>query len=138
LGVLVSTNTKLTHVFGSKVLVLVLVWYKLTLPSPSKHGHSDLCDTAASFLRRVVSVRKTNMAAPSPRAHTSVFFIFFFSSFALLTIFLIYKLGAQLILQNKLCTQLNVYRKSYAHNLSLKKKIYAPETSSSCAYKLYA
>jgi hypothetical protein len=37
--VLVPTNTKLTHVFGSKVLVLVLVCYKLTLTPPSKHGH---------------------------------------------------------------------------------------------------
>jgi hypothetical protein len=53
------------------------------------------------------------------------FFIFFFSSFLLLTNFLIHKLGAQLILWNKLCTQLDIYRKSYAHNLSLKKKIYA-------------
>jgi hypothetical protein len=38
LGVLVPTNTKLTHVFDSKVLVLVLVCYKLTLTPPSKHG----------------------------------------------------------------------------------------------------
>jgi hypothetical protein len=38
LGVVVPTNTKLTHVFGSKLLVLVLVWYKLTLTPPSKHG----------------------------------------------------------------------------------------------------
>jgi hypothetical protein len=37
LGVLVPTNTKLTHVFGSKVLALVFVCYKLTLTSPSKH-----------------------------------------------------------------------------------------------------
>jgi hypothetical protein len=37
LGVLVPTNTKLTHAFGSKVLVLVLVCYKLTLTPPSKH-----------------------------------------------------------------------------------------------------
>jgi hypothetical protein len=40
LGVLVPTNTKLTHVFGSKVLVLVLVCYKLTLTPPSKHDHN--------------------------------------------------------------------------------------------------
>jgi hypothetical protein len=40
LGVLVPTNTKLTHVFGSKVLVLVLVGYKLTLTPPSKHDHN--------------------------------------------------------------------------------------------------
>jgi hypothetical protein len=33
--VLVPTNTKLTHVFGSKVLVLVLVYYKLILTPPS-------------------------------------------------------------------------------------------------------
>jgi hypothetical protein len=39
--VLVPTNTKLTHVFGSKVLVLVLVCYKLTLTPPSKHGQWD-------------------------------------------------------------------------------------------------
>jgi hypothetical protein len=39
LGVLVPTNTKLTHVFGSKVLVLVLVCYKLTLTPPCKHEH---------------------------------------------------------------------------------------------------
>jgi hypothetical protein len=38
LRVLVPTNTKLTHVFGSKVLVLVLVCYKLTLTSLSKYG----------------------------------------------------------------------------------------------------
>jgi hypothetical protein len=38
LGVLVPTNTKLTHVFGSKVLVFVLVCYKLTLTPPSKCG----------------------------------------------------------------------------------------------------
>jgi hypothetical protein len=37
LAVLVPTNTKLTHVFGSKVLVLVLVCYKLTLTPPSKY-----------------------------------------------------------------------------------------------------
>jgi hypothetical protein len=37
LGVLVPTNTKLTHVFGSKVFVLVLVCDKLTLTPPSKH-----------------------------------------------------------------------------------------------------
>jgi hypothetical protein len=41
LEVLVPTNTKLTHVFGSKVLVLVLVCYKLTLTPPSKH---DQCN----------------------------------------------------------------------------------------------
>jgi hypothetical protein len=35
----IPTNTKLTHVFGSIVLVLVLVYYKLTLTPPSKHGH---------------------------------------------------------------------------------------------------
>jgi hypothetical protein len=40
LGVLVPTNTKLTHVFGFKVLVLVLVSYKLTLTPPSKHDHN--------------------------------------------------------------------------------------------------
>jgi hypothetical protein len=40
LGVLVPTNTKLTYVFGSKVLVLVLVCYKLTLTPPSKHDHN--------------------------------------------------------------------------------------------------
>jgi hypothetical protein len=40
LGVLVPTNTKLTHVFGSKVFVLVLVCYKLTLTPPSKHDHN--------------------------------------------------------------------------------------------------
>jgi hypothetical protein len=40
LGLLVPTNTKLTHVFGSKVLVLVLVCYKLTLTPPSKHVHN--------------------------------------------------------------------------------------------------
>jgi hypothetical protein len=56
-----------------------------------------------------------------PRPHVGFFFIFFFSSFPLLTIFLIHKLGAQLILWNKLCTQLDIYRKSYVHNLSLKK-----------------
>jgi hypothetical protein len=39
MGVLVPTNTKLTHVFDSKVLVLVLVYYKLTLTPPFKHGH---------------------------------------------------------------------------------------------------
>jgi hypothetical protein len=34
--VLVPTNTKLTHEFGSKVLVLILVCYKLTLtPHPN-------------------------------------------------------------------------------------------------------
>jgi hypothetical protein len=38
-GVLVPTNTKLTHVFGWKVLVLVLVCFKLTLTPPSKHAH---------------------------------------------------------------------------------------------------
>jgi hypothetical protein len=37
LGVFVPTNIKQTHVFGSKVLVLVLVCYKLTLTPPSKH-----------------------------------------------------------------------------------------------------
>jgi hypothetical protein len=37
-GVLVPTNTKLTHVFGSKVLILVLVCYKLILTPPYKHG----------------------------------------------------------------------------------------------------
>jgi hypothetical protein len=40
LGVLVPTNTKLTHVFGSKVLVLVLVWYKLIQTPLSKHDHN--------------------------------------------------------------------------------------------------
>jgi hypothetical protein len=40
LGVLVPTNTRLTHVFGSKVLVLVLVCYKLTLTPPSKYDHN--------------------------------------------------------------------------------------------------
>jgi hypothetical protein len=56
-----------------------------------------------------------------PRPHVGFFFHFLFSSFPLLTIFLIHKLGAQLILWNKLCTQLDIYRKSYVHNLSLKK-----------------
>jgi hypothetical protein len=31
------TNTKIAHVFGSKLLVSVLVCYKLTLTPPSKH-----------------------------------------------------------------------------------------------------
>jgi hypothetical protein len=35
--VVVFNTSKLTHVFGSKVLVLVLVCYKLTLTPPSKH-----------------------------------------------------------------------------------------------------
>jgi hypothetical protein len=35
--VVVFNISKLTHVFGSKVLVLVLVCYKLTLTPPSKH-----------------------------------------------------------------------------------------------------
>jgi aspartyl-tRNA synthetase len=43
LGVLVPTNTKLTHVFGSKVLVC----YKLTLTPPSKHGHSKQAGSRA-------------------------------------------------------------------------------------------
>jgi hypothetical protein len=45
LGMLVPTNTKLTHVFGSKVLVLVLVCYKLTLTPPSKHDHCSIKST---------------------------------------------------------------------------------------------
>jgi hypothetical protein len=35
--VVVFNTSKLTHVFGSKVLVLVLDCYKLTLTPPSKH-----------------------------------------------------------------------------------------------------
>jgi hypothetical protein len=35
--VVIFNTSKLTHVFGSKVLVLVLVCYKLTLTPPSKH-----------------------------------------------------------------------------------------------------
>jgi hypothetical protein len=35
--VVVFNISKLTHVFGSKVLVSVLVCYKLTLTPPSKH-----------------------------------------------------------------------------------------------------
>jgi hypothetical protein len=35
--VIIFNTSKLAHVFGSKVLVLVLVCYKLTLIPPSKH-----------------------------------------------------------------------------------------------------
>jgi hypothetical protein len=42
---LVGTNTKLKHMFGSKVLVLVLVCSKLTLTPPSKHDPSQICAT---------------------------------------------------------------------------------------------
>jgi hypothetical protein len=38
--VVVFNSSKLTHVFGSKVLVLVLVCYKLTLTPPSKQSSS--------------------------------------------------------------------------------------------------
>jgi hypothetical protein len=35
-----------------------------------------------------------------------------------------YNLCVQLIFMEKLCTQLDVYRKNYAYNLLLEKKIY--------------
>jgi hypothetical protein len=41
LFVVVFNTFKLTHVFGSKVLVLVLVCYKLTLTPPSKHPNTQ-------------------------------------------------------------------------------------------------
>jgi hypothetical protein len=75
-------------------------------------------------------MRKTNMArgrrstlgatarrAIRPRPHVGVFFLFVFSSLLLLTIFLTHKLGAQLVLWNKLCTQLIVKGKKYTHKL---------------------
>jgi hypothetical protein len=75
---------------------------------------------AKPIWRGVAGSDRAPRRLPAPPRGT--FFSFsFFSSFPLLTIFLIHKLGTQLILWNKLCTQLDIYRKSYAHNLSSKK-----------------
>jgi hypothetical protein len=63
LGVLVLTNTKLTHVFGSKVLVLVLVCYKLTLTPPSKHGH---CHVILEYLFRPIVIKISQLGFVGP------------------------------------------------------------------------
>jgi hypothetical protein len=64
LGVLVPTNTKLTHVFGSKVLVLVLVCYKLTLTPASKH---DQCSHHLQKKRGRDKIKSTGNRKRFPR-----------------------------------------------------------------------
>jgi hypothetical protein len=69
----------------------------------------------------------------------SFFSFSFYSSFFIQQFFLYISYVHNSSLWKKLCTQLDVYRKNYAHNLLLEKKnIHTSYSPSSCAHKLYA
>jgi hypothetical protein len=71
----------------------------------------------------LASGRSKRPRRPCPaRAHVGLFLFFFFSSFFFQQFFLYISYMHNSSLWKKLCTQLDVYRKIYAHNLLLEKK----------------